>query len=91
MNVHKLIGSLGGKKFVAFLITVVTLAMKNFLGLDEDTATKIAAVAASLILGQGFSDGMTGGGSPPRAWGTFNLPAGGRVSDRFTPTCVGNI
>ena len=61
MNVHKLIGSLGGKKFVAFLITVVTLAMKNFLGLDEDTATKIAAVAASLILGQGFSDGMTGG------------------------------
>ena len=53
--------ALHSKKFIAFLIAVAVLAMKNFLGIDEATATEIASVAGALILGQGFSDGMTGG------------------------------
>ena len=30
-------------------------------------------------------------GSPPHAWGKFNLIVGKRSIDRFTPTCVGKM
>jgi hypothetical protein len=53
--------ALHSKKFIAFLIAVAVLAMKNFLGIDEATATKIAGIIGAYLLGQGFSDGMTGG------------------------------
>ncbi len=35
--------------------------------------------------------GFTSDGSSPRVWGTFAHVVGGEVSDRFIPTCVGNM
>lgn len=49
------------KKFIAFLLGVAVLAAKDLIGIDPDTATKIVGIVGTYLLGQGFSDGMTGG------------------------------
>lgn len=52
---------LHSKKFLAMVMGVVVLALKNIFGIDEATATKIAALVGSYVLGQGISDGLSGG------------------------------
>ena len=52
---------LHSKKFVAFLIGLIVLACKNFLDIDEATATKIAGIIGTYLLGQGVADGLSGG------------------------------
>lgn len=70
------------KKFVAFLVGVIVLALKNFLGIDEATALKIAGIVAAFVASQGFADGMTGGltsslpGTPTFVPPPNNLPNG---------------
>ena len=49
------------KKFTAFLIGIITLGLRTFLGIHEATAVKIAGIIIAYLLGQGFSDGMSGG------------------------------
>ena len=54
-------GLFKSKKFVAFVLGLIVLGLKNFLSIDEATATKIAGIIGAYLLSQGFSDGMSGG------------------------------
>lgn len=49
------------KKFVAFLLGVIVLCLKSFLGVDDETALKIAALVGTYVFGQGIADGMSKG------------------------------
>ena len=63
------------KKFLSLLLGVVVLALKEF-GLDEATANTIGGLIGVYILGQGVSDGLSGGmtSSQPGTPTAENLP-----------------
>ena len=68
---QKLIASLGGKKFVAAILGVVAVVMTARLGFSEETTKTVVewvgAVVASFLLGQGVSDGLSGGSTSATA------------------------
>lgn len=49
------------KKFVALLIGLLVLVLKDVVGLDAETATKLAGLVGAYLLGQGIADGVSGG------------------------------
>lgn len=57
----KVIGSLGGKKFVMAVFGVVAVVLAAKFGISEETTYKIAAMVCSFVLGQGVADGLSGG------------------------------
>lgn len=67
------------KKFIALIIGLVTMALQQFLGLDAETATKIAGLIGAYLIGQGFSDGFSGGmtSSQPGTPTAADLPKNG--------------
>ena len=59
MSVIKML--LSSKKFLVLVSGILVLILRTFLGLDEATAYKIAAMITGYLLGQGISDGFSGG------------------------------
>jgi len=59
----KLIGKLGGRKWLISLVSVLLVGLNRVIGLDlsETAIASIAGIAAALVLGQGFADGASGG------------------------------
>ena len=59
----KIIGKLGGRKFVLALVSSVVIALSSLMGLDLPTE-KVAAIAATVVgfvLAQGYADGKSQG------------------------------
>ena len=56
-----LIGACGGRKFLVTLLSALLVALGSKIGLTQQDALTIAGIAASYIIGQGVSDGMTKG------------------------------
>jgi len=67
---------LQSKKFIAMLVGLAAMLLQQALGLDAETATKIAGLIGAYILGQGYSDGQSGGmtSSQPGTPTAENLP-----------------
>jgi hypothetical protein len=58
-TILKLMGMLGGRKFIVTVISTLVLAFVP--NLSPEIVASIAGVAASFILGQAYADGATGG------------------------------
>ena len=60
---EKLIGKLGGRKWLVALISIVLTGLNNVIGLDlsDKAIASIAGVAAALAIGQGLADGLSNG------------------------------
>lgn len=74
-----LVDMLQSKKFLAMLIGILTMALQQFFGLDAETATKIAGLIGAYLIGQGVSDGLSGGmtSSQPNTPTANDLPKNG--------------
>ena len=53
MNIKSFLSS---KKVKVFLLSVAALAMKDLLGLDEETVRQLITLAATYLIGQGIAD-----------------------------------
>ena len=56
-----ILGKLGGRKFLMAVFGIIVVLLHDKLGLDTTATTTVAGGIAAYILGQGVSDGMTGG------------------------------
>lgn len=56
-----LLGTLGGRKFLAFLVVVVVVACRHFLELTDLDIELIAALGCTYKLSQGLADGLSKG------------------------------
>ena len=59
----KFIGSMGGRKFVVAVVTVLIIAINRKIGLDLDPAQigGMAATALGFAVAQGYADGKSDG------------------------------
>jgi len=59
----KVIGKLGGRKFLLSVITTVVIAISSAIGLDlpAEKVASIAAVVVGFLVAQGYADGKSGG------------------------------
>ena len=70
---------LQSKKFIALIIGILTMVLQQVFDLDAETATKIAGLVGAYVLGQGLSDGLSGGmtSSQPGTPSAKDLPKNG--------------
>lgn len=74
-----IIDMLRSKKVIALLIGIMAMVLQELLGLDAETATKIAGLVGAYLIGQGVSDGLSGGmtSSQPGTPSSADLPKNG--------------
>ena len=61
MDITNTIGKIGGRKFLMALIGLVAVVLNAKFGIAEQQTLTVSGIVAAYILGQGISDGMTGG------------------------------
>ena len=54
-------GFFKSKKFTAFIVGLIALAITEFAGVSEQIATEIAGIMGAYLLGQGVADGLSKG------------------------------
>ena len=54
-------GFFKSKKFTAFIVGLIALALTELAGVSEQIATQIAGIMGAYLLGQGVADGLSKG------------------------------
>jgi hypothetical protein len=59
----KLVGKMGGRKFVVSLVSILLVGISKMVGMDlgPETVASIAGIAATYVLGQSYADAKTDG------------------------------
>lgn len=58
---QKIIGTLGGKKFILAIFSVIAIMANAKLGMSEQTIMTLGGIVAAFCVGQGVADGLSGG------------------------------
>jgi hypothetical protein len=57
----KILGTLGGRKFLVAVFGALAIALHSWLGISEDAVLALGGIVAAYVFGQGIADGFSGG------------------------------